>query len=66
MEIMPRPPSSLGVVEDSRRETGRHFRVETNLDSGLNLGFAFDDHVEQFVRMSDGLTVVGEQGDQWS
>jgi len=51
-------------VENDRRESGRHFRVETDLDSSLDLVFALDQEVEKFLSVDDGLAEVGHQTDQ--
>ncbi|KAI6750107.1 hypothetical protein HG531_007372 [Fusarium graminearum] len=54
----------LGCVEDGRRETRRHFRVQSNLDSCLNLGLAFDNSVKQVDCRNSSFAVVGEESDQ--
>jgi len=53
----------FGRVEQDRRESTRHLRVQTDLDSGLNLVLGLDQHVEQLRRSDDTLSVVGDQGD---
>ena len=54
----------LRRVEHHGRETTRHFGVESDLDTRLNLVLAFDEEVEEFLRVDDGFTEVGHQTDQ--
>ena len=42
----------------------RHFRVETDLDPGLDFVLALDEHVQQLLRVDHGLTEVGHQANQ--
>mmetsp|Transcript_4453 Transcript_4453/g.3945 ORF Transcript_4453/g.3945 Transcript_4453/m.3945 type:complete len:530 (-) Transcript_4453:1161-2750(-) len=56
----------LRSVEDNRREPRRHFRVEADLDTRLNLVLALDQQVEQLRGVDDGLTEVSHQTDHGS
>lgn len=51
----------FGSVEHNRRETGRHLRVEANLDTSLNFVLALDQQVQQFLGIDHSLTEVGHQ-----
>ena len=56
----------FGRVKDGGRESGRHFTVETDLDSGLDLVLGLDQGVEELVGVYHCFTVVGHQPDQGS
>ena len=56
----------LGRVEHDRRETTGHFRVKTDLDTGLNLVFAFDQQVQELLGVNDRLSEIGHQTDEGS
>ena len=54
----------LGRVEDDRRETRGHFRVETNLDTRLNLVLAFDEEIEKLLSVDHRLAEVRHQANE--
>lgn len=54
----------FGSVENDWRESTWHFRVETHLDSRLNLVFALDQQIEKLLRVYHSLSIVGHQPDQ--
>ena len=54
----------LWRIENSRGETGRHFRVETDFDASLDLCLAFDDSVKQVDGRYSRFTIVCEQSNQ--
>jgi hypothetical protein len=56
----------FGRIKDGGRESRRHFTVETNFDSGLDLVLGFDKRVEEFVGVYDSLPVVGHETDECS
>ena len=51
----------LGRVEHDRRETTGHFRVETDLDTGLDLVLTLDQKVQEFLGVHDRLSEIGHQ-----
>lgn len=51
-------------VEDHRREAAGHFRVETDLDTRLNLVLALHQKIQELLRVDDSLTEVRHQTDQ--
>jgi hypothetical protein len=53
--------TNLWRVEDNGRETRRHLRVETDLDTCLDLVLGLDERVQKFVCVNDSLTVVRHQ-----
>jgi len=56
----------LGSVEDHRRESAGHLRVETDLDSSLNLVLALDEKVQQLLCVDSCLSEVGHEPNQRS
>mmetsp|Transcript_13659 Transcript_13659/g.18093 ORF Transcript_13659/g.18093 Transcript_13659/m.18093 type:complete len:330 (-) Transcript_13659:4853-5842(-) len=54
----------LRGVKDDRRKPGRHLRVETNLDPGLDLVLAFDEEVEHLLGVHHRLSEVRHEADQ--
>lgn len=51
----------LRGVKDTGRETRRHLRVKTNLDTSLDLVFGLDKRIKQLVGVHDGLSVISHQ-----
>jgi hypothetical protein len=43
------------------RETRRHFAVQSNLNTSLDLVLGLDQCIKQFIGMDDSLTVIGHQ-----
>eukprot|EP00123_Amoebidium_parasiticum_P018099 comp24100_c1_seq1/m.43516 comp24100_c1_seq1/g.43516 ORF comp24100_c1_seq1/g.43516 comp24100_c1_seq1/m.43516 type:complete len:578 (+) comp24100_c1_seq1:3557-5290(+) len=58
------PSKLLGRVEHHGRETGRHFRVETDLHTGLDLVLALDEKVQKLLCVDHSLSVVRHKADQ--
>lgn len=56
----------FGRVKDGGRESGRHFTVETDLDSGLDLVLGLDQRVKELVGVYHCFTVIRHQPDQGS
>mmetsp|Transcript_13888 Transcript_13888/g.19295 ORF Transcript_13888/g.19295 Transcript_13888/m.19295 type:complete len:371 (-) Transcript_13888:1044-2156(-) len=54
----------LWSVKDHRRESARHLRVETNLDTGLDLVFTLDQHVKELLSVDGGFSEVGHEANQ--
>lgn len=54
----------FGSVEDNRRETARHFRVETDLDTRLDLVLALHKQVQELLGIDNSLTEVRHQTNQ--
>lgn len=54
----------FGSVEDNRRETARHFRVETNLDTRLDLVLALHKQVQELLGIDNSFTEVRHQTNQ--
>jgi hypothetical protein len=50
-------------VEYDRRETRRHFTVQSDLHTGLDLVLRFDQRIKQLIRMDNGLAVIRHQTD---
>ena len=53
--------TNLRCIEDDRRETGRHFAVEPNLDTRLYLVLGLNQCVQEFVSVDDGLAIIGHK-----
>lgn len=51
-------------VENHRRETARHFGVQSNLDTGLDLVFTFDQKVQQLLSVNHSFTEIRHQTNQ--
>ena len=43
---------------------GGHFGIETDLDTSLDLVFAFDEQIEKFLSVDDRLAEVSHQTNQ--
>ena len=56
--------TNFGGVEHNRRETRRHFAVQPDLDTSLDLVLGFDQRIKQLIRVDDRLAVVGHETDQ--
>lgn len=56
----------FGSVEDYRRETARHFGVETDLDTCLNLVLTFHQQIEELLCVDYSLTEVRHQTNESS
>ena len=54
----------LGSIEDNRRETTWHFRVETYFDSSLNFILRFDKKIQHFFSVNDGLSEVSHKSNE--
>lgn len=63
-DSLPHTGTHLRGVENNWRETRRHFTVQTNLDTSLNLVLCLHERIQEFVRVDDGLAVVGHQSNQ--
>lgn len=53
-------------VKHDGRETTRHFRVQSDLDTSLDLVLAFHQKIQQFLGVDDGFAEVSHQTDQRS
>jgi hypothetical protein len=56
----------LWSIEDDRWESTRHFGVQANFDTGLDLIFTLDEEIKHFVGVNDGLAIIGHQTDNSS
>lgn len=56
----------FGCVEHYRRETARHFGVETDLDTCLDLVLTLHKQVQELLGIDHSLTEVRHQTDQSS
>mmetsp|Transcript_8139 Transcript_8139/g.19409 ORF Transcript_8139/g.19409 Transcript_8139/m.19409 type:complete len:210 (-) Transcript_8139:3983-4612(-) len=54
----------LGGVEDHRRESRGHLRVQPDLDSSLHLVLALHEKIEQRIRVNHGLSEVCHHADE--
>lgn len=54
----------LRGVKDHRWETTRHFGVQTNLDTGLDLILTLHQEVQQLLSVDHSLTEVRHQTNQ--
>ena len=58
------PTKLFRSIEDGRWESRRHLRVQSNLNTSLDLGLAFDDGVKQVDCGNSSFTVVCEERDK--
>lgn len=56
----------LRCVEHNGREPTGHFRVQTNLDTGLDFVFTFHKKIQQILRIYHSFSEVSHQADQGS
>jgi hypothetical protein len=56
--------TDLGGVKDDRRESRRHFTVQSNLDTRLDLVLSFHKGVKEFIGVDHSLPVIGHQSNQ--
>lgn len=54
----------FGSIEDYRREAARHFGVEADLDTCLDLVLALHKQVQELLGIDHSLTEVRHQTDQ--
>ena len=54
----------LGSVEDDGRETARHFGVQADLDTCLDLVLALHQQVQELLGVDNSLAEVRHQTDQ--
>lgn len=54
----------FGRIKDNRGETARHFGVEANLDTCLNLVFTFDQQIQELLRVYHSFTEIRHQANQ--
>lgn len=60
----PKAAQLLRRVENDRRKSRRHFRIQSDFDAGLDFVFAFHQHVQNFLRIDDRLPEIRHQADQ--
>lgn len=54
----------FGSVENNGWETARHFRVQPDLDTGLNLVLTLDQQIQQLLCVYYCFTEVGHQANK--
>lgn len=59
-----KPTQLFGGVEDDRRETARHFGVQADLDTSLDLVLALHQQVQELLGVDHSLAEVRHQTNQ--
>ena len=54
----------FGRIKHHGRESRGHFGVQTDFDTGLDLIFALDKQIQQFLGVNHGLAEIGHEADQ--
>ena len=59
-----RQESNLGRIKHHWRETRRHLRIESNLNTGLNLIFRLDQRIKKLICVDDRFAIIRHQADK--